>query len=188
MQVKVQTYKTCLARSDGVGGVNSKAANRDFWAGALHQTPRQPWPRRCRCLRACPWGWWPARWRRCESLKGYPSTALVQCAKSSAALAGQVMIIENAPLRSSTLMSQAVGSYVTVAVGSLIGMNAGADVAASDFPDELRPTGWWRASCSCSLSQRCSTLAFMPCCMANAAMDAPGCLAAATISALNWRV
>ena len=35
-----------------------------------------------------------------------------------------------------------------------------------------------------SLSQRCNTLAFMPCALATAAMDAPGALQAASNSAL----
>ena len=47
-------------------------------------------------------------------------------------------IIETAPLQSSTLMSQAVGSCAAVAVGSLIGMNAGTGEVASDWPDELQ--------------------------------------------------
>ena len=54
--------------------------------------------------------------------------------------------------------------------------------------DELAATSWWRPLCSCSLSQRCSTLAFMSWSLAIAAMEAPGCWHAATSSALNWRV
>jgi hypothetical protein len=37
-----------------------------------------------------------------------------------------------------------------------------------------------------SLSHRCSTLAFMPCALATAAMEAPGALQAASNSALVW--
>ncbi len=101
--------------------------------------------------------------------------ARVHCAKSPAALMGHVRIIETAPLRSSTLMSQSAGSCM--AVGSFKAMKAGAGAGAvkATAPDELAATSWWHPLRSCSLSQRCSTLAFMPWPLAMAAMEAPGC-------------
>lgn len=121
-----------------------------------------------------------------DHLKDYLRMARVHCARSPAALMGQVTIIESAPLRSSTLMSHAVGSCI--AVGSFKAMKAGAGEVASADPDELTATSWWHPFRSCSLSQRCSTLAFMPWHPAMPAMEAPGCWQAATNSALNWRV
>jgi hypothetical protein len=53
---------------------------------------------------------------------------------------------------------------------NVTGMNAGGGTGA---PTSSPPVSrWW--PCLCSLSQRCRTLVFMPCCSARAAIDAPG--------------
>lgn len=57
--------------------------------------------------------------------------------------------------------------------------------AATGAPDGRRPLSWWHPLRLCSLSQRCSTLAFIAWLLANAAMETPGCWQMATSSALN---
>jgi len=70
-------------------------------------------------------------------------------------------------------------------LGSFKAMKAGAGEVNAAEPYELAATSWWHPFRSCSLSQRCSTLAFMPWPRAMAAMEAPGCWQAATSSALT---
>jgi hypothetical protein len=115
-------------------------------------------------------------------------TAVLQLARSAAACTGQLTTMLIAPLRNSMVICACLSWPLWLLSGRPFpgkgkgkGMNAGS----------LRlllggcPAKQWRPLRSCSLSQRCSTLAFMPCESANAAVDAPSCLQAATSWALN---
>ena len=109
-----------------------------------------------------------------------------QQANSLAADMGQVTLMTKPPLRTSTLISCPTGSAGLVRSGNA--MNDGtpwsAKPTAAALVPELLPTSGldWDDS----LSQRCSTFAFMPCALAIAAMDAPGALQAASNSDLVW--
>jgi hypothetical protein len=90
--------------------------------------------------------------------------------------------MDRVPLRSSIFTSC---SGTGDAGGKLMAMNAG-DWGGRRASVRLRGSvSWWRPLCWCSLSQRCSTLAFIACCVANVATEAPGCWHAATSWALN---
>jgi hypothetical protein len=99
---------------------------------------------------------------------------------------GQVTLMTKPPLRTSTLISRSTGSAGLERSGNA--MNDGTlwsvvltEVAPVPEPLLISDPHW-----DGSLSQRCSTLAFMPCALATAAMDAPGALQAAINSALVW--
>ena len=91
--------------------------------------------------------------------------------------------MENASLRSSTLSSVVTASGVTL--GRRNAMNS--DIAGSGSGSRgcCEAMGWWQPVRACSLSQWCSTFAFMPWLAANAAMEVPGCWQTATSSALK---
>lgn len=89
------------------------------------------------------------------------SSSRVQAASSSAALTGQVTVIETAPRLSSTRMSAGVAAGAA-GLGSGRAMNS----LVFEVPS-LEPA---RKSCR----QRCTTLALMPWAIATVATDAPG--------------
>ena len=110
-----------------------------------------------------------------------------QQANSLAADMGHETVRTRPPLRTSTLISRSTGSAGFVRSGNA--MNDGtrwpamsaavAAVAPVPAPLPIGVLDW-----DDSLSQRCNTLAFMPCALATAAMDAPGARQAASNSAL----
>lgn len=67
-----------------------------------------------------------------DHLKDYLRMARLHCARSAAALVGQVRNIEMAPLRSSTLVRSELAVSGVAVAGSLTAMNAGTggDVAS----------------------------------------------------------
>lgn len=64
-------------------------------------------------------------------------------------------------------------------------MNSGIEDDGAGVLDGCGSMRWWHPVRACSLSQRCSTLAFMPWLLAKAAMEVPGSRQAATSSALK---
>ncbi len=107
-----------------------------------------------------------------------------QQANSLAADMGQVTLMTTPPLRTSTLISGDSGSTGLVRSGNAMNdatlwLSVSTVLAQVLGPLPIRGLDW-----DGSLSQRCSTLAFMPCALATAAMDAPGALQAANNSAL----
>ena len=110
------------------------------------------------------------------------TTTAAHCAKSAAARMGQ---------RSSTVHPCAAWSCPETGSAMALGrrskgMNAGSsDRGCSGAMDCCDSTGRWQPVRACSLSQRCSTLAFMPWLLANAAIEFPGCWQIATSSALK---
>lgn len=121
--------------------------------------------------------------QQCLQRDQLDALTLTQRANSAAAWMGQVTVIDSVLLRGSTLISSGIGSGI--AAGSRNGMNAGAAGAGSTAQPGCISRDWWQPVRACSLSQRCSTLAFMPWRLANAAMDVPGCRQAAISSALK---
>lgn len=102
-----------------------------------------------------------------------------QSANALAADIGQVTAMVRLPLRTSTRIIGSIGSTACVG-GSGTGMNAGTSCSALSTEAPLGQ----RHECDDALSQRCNTLAFMPCALATAAIEAPGALQAASNVAL----
>ena len=94
-------------------------------------------------------------------------TSRLHCAKSPAALTGQVMFSTTAPRHNSMRMSAGVATG-QIGTANASAMNSPVLAASQDLSS--------RASCL----QRCTTLALTPCAIATLATDAPGSLHAAT--------
>lgn len=111
------------------------------------------------------------------------SSSRIQAAHSLAALAGHVTVTVVAPRCSSMRMS---GNGVGVAgEGSDTGTNDGAVVGLLAVTATCALSSSTDGLISTSVTQRRRRLAFTPLAMATAAMEMPGCVQAATRSALN---